>query len=499
MSSTCFVRSVRAWVLLAAGCLPCLAAGCPDQQAPQPAAKPFAGTRVVVAVPADYPFAADWKIVLDEWSEQTGATAEIREYDAGKESSPLSARLKEGADPAQSLAEADLLFFSPTELGELAADGRLATLTKAQQPVLDSLDWIDLFPGLRDHAGTLQKLPAVLPLSSPVLVCYYRRDLLERANLKPPETWDEYQQLLDTLDQWAPGLSAVEPWGEESRATMFFARVVAWAKHPENYSVFFNIETGEPLIDSPGFVRALEASRKAVARMPADVRNYSPADCRRELLAGRAALAIAFESPAPHETPSPPQRPDGMAVGVTRLPGAKEVYNRSTSAWETPAANGVNRVTLTGFAGLCAGVSTSSTPAEAQAAWSLLATLAIDRFDVSFGSLPKSPTRKSQMAHPDAWSGAELQPEERLQYVDAVADSLQDNRLIVELPVAGREKFRGALAAALGRALAEPGDPSAPLRAAADEWRNIAGETGTERVVDSYRRVLGLAPRSLKP
>jgi multiple sugar transport system substrate-binding protein len=256
---------------------------------------------------------------------------------------------------------------------------------------------------------------------------------------------------------------------------MFLSRAVAWAKHRENFSVFFDIATGEPLIDSPGFVRALEAAQTAVARMPPEVKTYSPADCRRELFAGKAALAVTFETgPVEMNTGATSvRRPEGMRVGIARLPGVREIYNRSTKSWTSLGAEEVNRVTLTGFAGLCGGVASSSTPAEAQAAWSLLAALSVDRFETAFSEVPRSPTRKSQTPHPESWTGPELDGEEQLAYVDAVSDALIDDRLVAEFPMAGRDQFRKSLTDALSQALASPGDPQAALKAVAEEWRTI--------------------------
>ena len=496
MHIPCSRRLRPSGLSIATAVLACLVAGCPERQGPTPTSKPFVGTKIIVAAPAGRSFAANWKVLLDEWSEQTGATVEVREYG----DRPEDPRLKDLLDPSggsATLADTDLLIFSPAEFGELAADNRLATFSDDQKTALDRVRWIDLFQGLRENAASLEKRPAVAPLSSPVLVCYFRRDLLEKAGLSPPAEWSDYQKLLETLDRWAPGLTAVEPWGEEFRATMFAARAVASVKHPENFSVFFDIDSGEPLIDSPGFVRALETSRAAVARMPAAIKTYTPADCRREFFAGKAALAIAFETGPAGADPasSPVKRPDGMQVGICRLPGVREVYNRSIKKWTTVSGEEVYRVTLTGFAGLCAGVSAASTPDETQAAWNLLATLAVDRFDTAFGEIPRSPTRKSQTAAPENWTGPELSGDEQLAYVDAVSDALQDARLVVDLPVAGRDQFRKALSEELGKALTTPGDPQAALHAVADRWRDIAKQVGPDRVVNSYRRILGLPPR----
>ena len=61
------------------------------------------------------------------------------------------------------------------------------------------LDWIDVLLGLREKQCRTAGGPYLVPLSSPVLVCYYRADLLEKAGLKAPDSWQEYQNLLDRL------------------------------------------------------------------------------------------------------------------------------------------------------------------------------------------------------------------------------------------------------------------------------------------------------------
>ncbi|MGE3315856.1 MAG: ABC transporter substrate-binding protein [Planctomycetaceae bacterium] len=488
-SSTSFsLRAISFWLILCG-----FVSGCPKvEEKPAAVTKPFSGTTIVVAAPAGYQFAANWRILLDEWSEQTGATAEVREYPAGPADQPIDQLL--APEVPNSLKDADLLIFSPTEFGELGGAKRLMTLVPEQKPVLERIHWIDLFQGLRENGASLQRFPTVVPLASPVLVLYYRRDLLEKAGLKPPRTWEDYQKLLDTLDKWAPGLTAVEPWSENFRATMFLARAVNWVKHPENYSVFFNIDDGAPLIDSPGFVRALEATLAAVARMPKEVRDYSPADCRKEIFAGKAALATCYERGPAGGQVEALTRKEGIQVGVVRLPGTVQIYNRSTNSWNAPRDEQVNHVTLTGFAGMCGGVASASPSVEAQAAWSLLATLAIDRYESAFSEMPRSPTRKSHTGRPEAWSGPELVADEPLQYLDAVADSLQDHRLVVELPVVGARQFRQALTVGIGKALADPGDPRKRLQEIAAEWNAIVEKVGAKRVANSYRRVLGLPP-----
>ena len=345
-------------------CLPLAAAvftGCfgnssePDPNAPQE--RPFVGRTVRVVAPHEIAERPDWQIMLDEWGEQTGAEWTLTPFDFTS---------------GDSLPDHDVLVLPTSNVQSLGSTAPLAPIPLERQGP-ERLAWLDLFQGLRERVASIDGKPAVVPVSSPVLVLYYRRDLLENAGLRPPETWADYQTLLEKLDEWAPGLTAVEPWGEEFRATMFLARAASYAKHPGNYSFDFDISTGDPLIGTPGFARALEDAVKAVAKMPVEVRTFSPADCRRAFFEGRAALAIAYETgpgnpilpggrpdtgsneereetSARDDTDSDASRPSHeFSAGFVRLPGSREVYNPSSERWESPPGQGVNRVTLADF------------------------------------------------------------------------------------------------------------------------------------------------------
>jgi multiple sugar transport system substrate-binding protein len=478
----------------------------------QPDNNPFAGQRLRAVVPKGLELPAAWKPILDEWSAQTGALYQMDEVDFPTPTQPQSSSTAARFAGSGDSPGGGLVVFPTALLAELAGARLLAPLPQDQLSE-ENLRWLDVFAGLREQVASLERQPTVVPISSPVLVCYYRRDLLEKAGLSPPATWSDYQKLLDTLDRWAPGLTAVEPWGEDFRATMFLARAVSYAKHPAYYSVFFDEETGAPLIDRPSFVRALADAQAALAKMPPAVAGFSPRDCRREFFTGRAALAVAFETgpgnpplafgpgwPLDPEAASAADsapaagRPETATIGFCRLPGVRDVYDPSTRNW-VPAADGkVNQVTLSGFGGLCAGVSSASTPLQAQAAWNVLATLSLDNIENAFPGAAKSPSRQSQLAKPAAWVGEELTADEAQRYLETAAASLRDTRLVPELPVVGHAQFRAALTEQLGEVLAGRAEPQTALSATAEKWRQIANDLGREKVRDSYRRSLGLRP-----
>lgn len=466
-----------------------LLAGCPGEQtAKEPEALPFAGQKVRIGVPSGLGFATTWEGPLREWSAQTGATASLSELPHAELAVTVPAL---AGDSPPTLA-----IFALEDSGPLIASRQIAPLPVASRGE-SGVKWPELFAGLREKLASKKDTAVLVPLSCPVLVCYYRDDLLRAAGLSPPQTWNEYQQLVAKLGDWAPGLVAVEPWSEQFRVTMFFARAAAFAQHPGHFSLFFDIETGAPLIDGAGFVRALETARAAVARMPAEVLTYGPPDCRRELLAGRAALAIAFEAPPTVDAgarQSSPGRPNVAAIGFTRLPGSREVYNASRRAWEPVADKGVNQVTLAGFSGLAAAASSSASAMQIEAAWNALSTIAGSDMVQGFPPGVLGLCRESQLDDPAPAVGPELSATEAAAYADAIGQSLRDTRLVAELPVSGRAELKRSLSAALQGALDGSRLAADALQEAASAWREIVEKLGVDKVRDEYRANLGLSP-----
>ncbi len=489
--------------------------GCSDSDPDQDADNPFQGLNLEVAVPTRSGFRGVWKPLLDEWSAQTSAHYSIGEYDAiapvllPEDTKSIADALK--SEPGSRDAwNPTVVVFPITRVAEFHAAGLLGAIPEEQLNKIN-LNWLDLFQGLREQVGSIERRPTVVPLSCPVFVCYYRKDLFEAHGLSEPKTWEDYQALLDTSETWAPGMRPVEPWGEAYRATMFLTRAVSYAKHPANYSLFFDIQSGEPLIDSPGFERAFQAALLAVAKMPEDVTTYNPHDCRRAILSGKAAMAITFETglgnPAlafgPRAADEIPDqqatanvesvtRVDAARIGFCRLPGSLQVFNLSTKSWEMVPGGGVNQVTLAAFAGLCGAVTATATDAETQASWNLLTTLAVQNLGSAFPGSTKSLCRESQLTTPTSWVGDELSVEEVQRYLSVVAGSLRDTRLVADLPVVGRHLFRRSLSESIGLVLSKKSSPQEALAATARQWRELIEQTGTDVVRDSYRNCLGL-------
>ncbi len=469
--------------------------GCPvsnPSPGPKQARQPFRGSELEVVAPKSLNLPVYWEVLLQEWSSQTGASTKFAEFDTNE------AFLTESTVKPESGGRLVLFPFRDF--------CRFETQLTPLSPFDARLESREVFKGLRERALSREREFIAVPVSVPVLVCYFRNDLLRAARRKAPETWNDYLELIETLDTWAPGLSAVEPLAPEFRATTFFAKSLAYCKHPENYSVWFDIDTGKPTLNSPGFVEALETARRTWSKLPPEVANYSPADCRRMLLTGKAAMALAFEplsseliARSQSEESSKVQRIEGIEIGVCRLPGSRRVFNRNSKKWDTIATGTTHAPALCGFAGLAMGVKLPSKREQESAALDLLINLSTATlFDEAFVSLPKGPCRESQLTLAPNWFGPELSSEEASQYADAVAQSLRDMQLVYELPVIGADEFRQAAAIALEPFIRGASDSEQTSQAMQQAYESIVERLGPDAVRDSYRRGLGLSPRATK-
>lgn len=480
---------LRTFVLtLGAGLSLMLMAGCPRGDSPSDAqnARPrFAGTDVRVVLPAELDLVAAWTPGFEDWAAETDATysiSEIRFADSGTGETDWLAALQ-AAEPT--------LVLLPTPLvNRLTADGLTAPIPEGTL-ASDTLDWNRLAIPVRQALGMVGNRPAVYPVTCSSLVVYCRTDLLEAAGRQVPQSWDEYDELVKTVDQWAPGLSAIEPRGVESLATLFLARTASSAKPPTQYSFELDVSTGDPLISSPAFLRTWEKMSELTSSLSDASNAASFDDCHKAFFCGQAAIAISTLSTDTAADCDPPLSSEAKFPYVTAsLPGSRSVFNRDAGKWETLEGSEINRPALCGFDGLAACVMADAEDVEQQAAWNLWARLMRLQESAIIPPLPGVPCRSSA-------PGASIL-DARASTVAAGPVSLEqaitpeDRRLVAELPCIGRDRLLAALNDALRTSLENGAPADEALNKAADAWTNIIEEIGRPQVLNSYRQRLGL-------
>lgn len=435
-----------------------------DKGAEESQAPAFQDLALVLKVPADSKLGNYVESDVLDWSGRSGADVAIQTYAPGDEFQP-----------------GDVVVLALEDLA--AMHGRLADIPEGQ-PGTAELDFSSLLRGVRDRIAGAGGRPAVMPLSCPTLVCAYRVDLLEASKLKPPQTWDDYHVLVEAISEWAPGLGVAEPLGPQDRMLGIAARAAAHSCPEGSVGLFFDLQTGKPNTANPGFTRAL-TKLKQIAPALGKSWEYSVADCRRELLAGRAAIGLMYEPSI--ATATPVARPETGELGFCRLPGTKQVHDRLLENWKDVE---LNQPGLVGRDGLVICVVKGDTTANL-AGLSLVAAVS-DRLMKSVDTKVRGIVAEWQSdTAPDLYQP--LTHKEARGYVSASVSSVNTRSLIQSQPFPQQDRFARALSETI---TAESLSNDLPQQLGEDlslKWSSIIEEIGSDTFLKTYRWCNGLS------
>ena len=325
--------------------------------------------------------------------------------------------------------------------------------------------------------------PTAIPLGEPVLLACYRTDVLERLGKNPPNTWDEYQQLVEQIGREHRLRPTAEPLAGGWAARMLLARAAAYARHRDYLSVLFNRETMEPLIAGPPFVRALEELVQTAKLNPAGAAELTPQQCVDLVINGEATMAIGFLD---HRTKTLPT----SSIFVAELPGSDTAYHWGHGRWEPRRADETGRVTLRGLGGRIGAVVRGTDQAENT--FLLLSWLAskhgseeLMTADVDF-----QPFRVSQFAAPQRWLSESVDPALAKTYAEAFSSALRRKEVLWLLQIPGASEYTAALDQAVRAAVSGEKMSQQALDAAAEQWKQITARYGVQKQRDAYRRSL---------
>lgn len=452
---------------------------------------PWSGVKIQLVVADDDELAKAVGRLRGEWRGSTGAELEIRQL---SQSELLD---------ANSLA-ADAVICPAYLLGMLAQRDWLAPLPESVS-ASDDLASGDVFEANKAHDASWGPTAYGVSFGSPVFVCMYRTDLLKKLDRHPPATWQEYQELAALLAdgeklgvdvQATQGWSgAMEPLAPGWAGLTLLARAASYAKHRNHYSALFDIESMEPLIAGPPFVRALD-ELAAASRLSPDSLAADPAAVAEAFLQGRCGLALTWLAPRAGRQAADERENKAesapLDVGFAELPGGSDVYNPKTRLWEKRRGDEPRHVPLLGVSGRVGCVSKSSNHAEA--AWQLLVWLSGPKWSERVAGDSRATTiyRGSQRGASEQWVDASIEGPAAHAYAQVVERSLAAVEWLGAPRIAGRQRYLEALDQAVVAAVRGEVTAQAALEKAAAAWREITDELGLERQKVAYRRSLGL-------
>jgi hypothetical protein len=370
-----------------------------------------------------------------EWGERSGGTL-------AAESRPRAEVM--GADTFA----ADIVIFPARYLGELSERNLLRPM-RASVLGSERYDADDVLPLARQKLGSYGGQTMGLPLGVELPLARYPLKNMEAAVVLP-ETWQALREYGWELRIWPPR-DQVENWP----ATVLLARAVPYASHQQQESVLFDPLTMKARIAEPPFVRALDEWRGQL-------------------------------TPNREESGDEP----GEQFGWAELPGASQVFNRSSGEWD-PVAGGVKRVPLLAGGVLLAVTKSSRNAATAfdLAGWLSSAEIGRQLGPVGQGMLP---VRRSVLAASGEWVGSPAGRGESSQLAGVIKTALSRDDALVIPPIPGVDAYLSALAEEVDKALRSEATSSDALAAAADKWEAITDRLGRDRQRQAYLAVLGI-------
>ncbi len=371
-----------------------------------------------------------------------------------------------------------------------------------------AIDWPDILPIYRDHVLTWNKTARALPYDGDVVILYYRKDIFENSDyaakfqqeygypLQVPVTWKQFYHIAEFFHGWDwDGDGEVEYGLAGSRLSnsasmlIFLSRAAAYAKHPEDPAYYFDLDTMRSRLDTPGFVLALEEYIAALEVGPPGMINYSPTDVRRAFISGQVALAVDWANIGVDGENSPVSVVKGK-VGYARLPGAEQVYNARTRAWESRP----NQVTsLLGNYLLLVNKESRHPELALAFAANMSSPDFTRRLTLTAGS-GINPSRHSHLNNPGDWIARGFSPEAATEYLRVLTETIAHPNHIFDIRIPGSGNYYKILDQALHYALKKELSPGTALKQATTHWEALTDALGRENQRTLYIQSLGLSP-----
>ncbi|MDX2160346.1 MAG: extracellular solute-binding protein [bacterium] len=411
-------------------------------------------------------------------------------------------------DQATGTNSYEAFVFAPQWMGDYIVPGYLENLSPFVEAD-EALAWEDVGQFFREFSSTYEGSVYTIPLDGDFHMVYYRIDVLEQLGLEPPRTWDEYLAIAEAANGQDMNGDGVGDYGSciaKKRAEQgywFISSIASGFIQTQGTSQggFFDSETLQPLVNNPGFIRALEIYKATNAFGPADELNIGVGDTRGLWVAGRCALTLDWGDIGSLAV-SEGSMVNGL-TGAVILPGSTEVLDRATNTLvpcdETTcpfAIDGVNHAPFAAFGGWSGGVSAAADPLVKEAAYAYLSYVsqpAQSNIDVTIGATGFNPYRISQFEDLQPWLDGGFTQEAAENYLGAINASLSSPNMMLDLRVPQNARYQQVvLDEVISRYLA---DELTAAEAAAEiemRWNEISDELGRDAQLAVYQATLGI-------
>lgn len=473
---------------------------------------PFAGQTVSVIVNTageKGPISGPFYEVRDEFEAATGATLEIVEVPFAEHFPKLM------TDVTTESGQYDTSIAGAWWLGDLVAGDFIMPYddyyTDERFPQWDIEDVLPGPRSLLEYGG--QKYMVANDHDGQVM--YYRRDLLEDPahqeafkaafgyDLAVPQTWDQFRDVAEYFN----GKDLNGDGTPDSGLTMhlkvggqgmfhFMSFSAPFVIGPDNPNLYwFDPETMEPLLYSPGHVKAMKTLIDLVDYGPEAMMGWSLGESWDYFLRGEAALTFTWG-----DLGALAQQEGSQVRGKTGsapLPGTDEYFDIATGEWvKTDEPNMVGNTTGGSWAGVISKFSDAP-----EATYYLLALMATKEKSLVYAARGwdgADPGRFSHFLAPDGtatledYLAAGWDEQDITDYTKAYYGNFNAPNQFPYLRIPGTFEYWTALDIHLSEAATKQITPEEALQATVADFEQITDRLGREQQLEVYRASLGL-------
>ncbi len=273
-------------------------------------------------------------------------------------------------------------------------------------------------------------------------------------------------------------------------------RATGYAKYPGDPAWLFDPDTMKPRVNNPAFVKAIQDVLDIMDTQPADQINADPGTTAfQQFLAGTGS-ALTWWGDVGSNARTSDTSVIGDVVGFSILPGADEVYNTKTGAWETPAdgPNFAPNMAYIGW-GVYVMATVDGDEKRKKAAWSAAAHLGGKDLALWMSAYPSGfqPYRNSQFNY-DEWEAAGYDRDYIETYLGSNLESYNHPNAAIEPRIPGIFQYYSIAEDELAKIYAgQYASAQEGADAIAAAWEKITDQIGRDQQIALYKASLGIA------
>ncbi len=368
----------------------------------------------------------------------------------------------------------------------------------------------DIAPYFRDFGQKVGGKTKLLMVDGDFQMVYYRKDVLEKAGLQPPKTWQDYIDIASKIHGQDFNGDGEADYGscifKKRNAQSYFAIQTIAASFVQTQGTaqgfHFDNATMKPIINNEAWKKAFELYKETGKYGPPEELNMDIGDTRAVFKAGRCGLLIEWGDPGTLQLDADAEKVKGLIYAVSAV-GSKEVLDRATGKLvpvtkeNAPhSVDGINYAPFAAFGGWAGAINAKADEKKKAAAYAFLSYMnqaAQSNVDVTIGSTGYNPYRLSQLSSTDLWVKAGMPKELAENYLGAINGALNNPNMASDMKIPGAQQYTGVvLDTELARYLAGEITVDEALKNIEEGWEKITEDFGRDEQIKAQALALGL-------